>query len=208
MWWAPKKEKRQALRTAALSQRNDLSEAICSRHSRSIQASALEFSHYCLSSAVALYSPVQNEVGTRDILVHALNHSKKVFYPRLGRDDAMDLVQVDSSAALAMGRFGILEPVGTHYLSGDEEGLIVFVPGVVFDLAGRRLGRGHGWYDRMLKRLRSGTIFVALAYEFQIVDEIPTEPWDQNVHYIISEKRVIDCGITFAQSSQILSRHP
>jgi 5-formyltetrahydrofolate cyclo-ligase len=55
------------------------------------------------------------------------------------------------------------------------------------------LGRGGGWYDRLLARL-SG-IFIGLAYEFQLVKKLPAEKWDRKVHYIITENRVIDCGI-------------
>jgi 5-formyltetrahydrofolate cyclo-ligase len=76
----------------------------------------------------------------------------------------------------------------------DEEGLIVFVPGLAFDLHGNRLGRGKGWYDRALASLGGQARFIALAFEFQIVDEVPTDSWDRKVHHIITERRIIDCG--------------
>jgi 5-formyltetrahydrofolate cyclo-ligase len=75
----------------------------------------------------------------------------------------------------------------------EHEGLVVFVPGLAFDLQGHRLGRGRGWYDRVLSLLGGGSKVVALAYEFQIIKELPAERWDQRVRHIISEKRIIDC---------------
>jgi 5-formyltetrahydrofolate cyclo-ligase len=80
--------------------------------------------------------------------------------------------------------------------------MVVFVPGVAFDVRGNRLGRGKGWYDRLLEKSGRAT-FVALAYDFQIVDAVPSEDWDQRVHYLITERRIIDCGSMPAQSSQV-----
>jgi 5-formyltetrahydrofolate cyclo-ligase len=67
------------------------------------------------------------------------------------------------------------------------------VPGVGFDLAGMRLGRGQGFYDRALEALRRGgdVCVVGLAFECQIVSELPTDPWDQPMDYVVTEKRVI-----------------
>ena len=70
----------------------------------------------------------------------------------------------------------------------------MFVPGVAFDCAGNRLGRGAGWYDRLLANLGSKKFAIGLAYEFQIVDAVPAQPWDCRVNLILTEKRAIDCG--------------
>jgi 5-formyltetrahydrofolate cyclo-ligase len=70
---------------------------------------------------------------------------------------------------------------------------LVLVPGVGFDLAGTRLGRGRGYYDSALAALRrSGQIYaVGLAFECQIVAELPSAAWDQRVNCIVSERRVL-----------------
>jgi 5-formyltetrahydrofolate cyclo-ligase len=104
------------------------------------------------------------------------------------------LYRVFSPIQLVAGRFGVLEPdFGQPMIETDQKSLVVFVPGVVFDCCGNRLGRGDGWYDRLLARLRG--IFIGLAYEFQLVERLAAEKWDRKVQYIITEKRVIDCGI-------------
>jgi 5-formyltetrahydrofolate cyclo-ligase len=115
----------------------------------------------------------------------------------------LELVQIDSVSDLTEGRFGILEPGGDRRLSPCYQSkLVVFVPGVAFDSRGNRLGRGKGWYDRLIKELEEATL-VALAYDFQIVEEVPTDAWDQKVHYVISERRIIDCRPMPEQSDQI-----
>ena len=203
MWVAPKEEKKRALRNATLPRRNSLSKSERFLWSRLIQAKALQLPPYLASSSVLLYSPVQNEVCTDDILEHSLSQGRKVFYPKLRSGYSVDLIQVLSLVEMRAGRFGILEPTGSTLLAEtDRAGLVVFVPGVAFDPRGNRLGRGKGWYDRLLERL-GDAMFVALAYEFQIIEEVPTESWDQKVHYIVTEDRVIDCEESSAQSNQI-----
>jgi 5-formyltetrahydrofolate cyclo-ligase len=162
--------------------------------SRAIQARALDLPAYQASLGVALYSPTQNEVGTEEILNNALSAERRVFYPRTGADGACEFIGVTSSTDLCAGRYGIREPSGTERLSRDHcAGLIVFVPGVAFDRMGNRLGRGKGWYDRMLASLEDKVTVVGLAYQFQIVEEVPTNAWDRRVHYIVTENHVIDC---------------
>jgi 5-formyltetrahydrofolate cyclo-ligase len=195
------RESKNSLRAAALAQRALLSRAESLSRSRSIQAKALQFLPYLAHRSVAVYSPIQNEVETADIRDHALATGKRVFYPRCTAENVLELIEIGSVTELASGRFGILEPTGQRRLSKDQEELVVFVPGVAFDLQGNRLGRGKGWYDRLIEKLSRAT-FVALAYDFQIVDEVPSEEWDQKVHYLITERRIVDCGSRPAQSSQ------
>jgi 5-formyltetrahydrofolate cyclo-ligase len=194
------KERKQALRAAAISQRTCLKRKDSQTWSRLIQEKVLQFPPYVSAQAIALYSPIQNEVDTEAIRDQALSAGKAVHYPKLTRESSLELVQIDADGAFSVGRFGILEPAGDRRLLQDDPSqLIIMVPGVVFDSRGNRLGRGLGYYDRFLQQLRANTTFVGLAYEFQIVDEVPAELWDQRVHYVITERRIIDC--TTAQSS-------
>jgi 5-formyltetrahydrofolate cyclo-ligase len=76
---------------------------------------------------------------------------------------------------LERGAFGILEPTGEVFLDYNQIELAI-VPGMAFDKAGHRLGRGKGYYDRLLPNLHCPKI--GLALPCQIADEIPTEEWD------------------------------
>jgi 5-formyltetrahydrofolate cyclo-ligase len=201
---ASTQEAKHTLRSAGLARRAELAEADCQLLSRAIQARALQLHCYLARRSVALYSAIQNEVRTDDLLAHALQSGKKVFYPRVGEDDSAGFFRVLAADELRAGRYGILEPAGTARLAEAEfEALTIFVPGVAFDMFGNRLGRGQGWYDRLLERARESATIVALAYEFQIVDAVPAGPGDQRVNYVITEKRVVDCGTASAQSGRI-----
>ena len=65
---------------------------------------------------------------------------------------------------------------------------------VAWDARGGRLGRGGGFYDRLFAELTNGVTRVGLAYEFQECPEIPCEPWDVCLDYVITERRVVGCG--------------
>jgi 5-formyltetrahydrofolate cyclo-ligase len=180
-----------------------LTQADCFAWSQSIQHRAIALSCYRDARSVVLYSPVQNEVDSRAILDDALASGKKVFYPKLVKNGVPGFARVFSAANLVSGRFGILEPVGSDALTpSDRDGLIVFVPGVLFDRCGNRLGRGGGWYDRALDELGSQGVFVGLAYEAQIVDRLAAESWDRKVHFIVTENELIDCGMAPHSSSR------
>ncbi len=71
----------------------------------------------------------------------------------------------------------------------------VLVPGVAFDIAGRRLGYGGGYYDRLLPLLPADATRIAGAYEIQIVAAVPFGPHDLTVDAIVTETRVVDLGI-------------
>jgi 5-formyltetrahydrofolate cyclo-ligase len=147
---------------------------------------------------VALYSPIDTEVDTRAILAHALASKKAVFFPRIGFDSSGWFFQVGAETDLRAGRFGINEPAGDLPLpiqaQDGAERTLIFVPGLAFDIGGHRLGRGGGAYDRMLTALKREAIFVGLAFELQIMERLPTDEWDQKIHYVLTEKRVIDCA--------------
>lgn len=189
-------ENKKGLRAEAFLRRESLSASQLALWNRLIHERVLHFPPYLSSSSVALYSPIGNEVATDGIRCHALRTGKRLFYPKLGARAGLDMVQVESPEELKPGRYGILEPTGSRIMTQeDREGLVVFVPGLAFDLQGNRLGRGKGWYDRALALLGDRVRLVALAYEFQIITEkVPAESWDRRVHHIITESRIIDCG--------------
>ena len=188
------RDKKQDLRARFTLQRESLASAELRVWTRIIQQTALEFHPYRAAKNVVLYGSFGNEVATIDISEHALKSGKSVFYPRIVRRGCVELIRVASREALQPGTYGILEPRDGPTITPQElQTGIVFVPGVAFDLSGGRLGRGHGAYDRLLARCEDQLKLVALAYEFQIVENVPTDEWDRRVHYIITERRIINC---------------
>lgn len=189
-------ETRNRLRSAMLQRRSALAPATCLAWGRLIQNKTLELPQYLAARSVALYRAIQNEVDTRAIMDHALRQKKKVFCPKLSGEEPAVFAQILSEEDFRPGPLGVAEPSGDIRLSRvDCVSMIVVVPGVLFDCHGNRLGRGGGWYDRALQWFDDRCVFVGLSYEFQVVDRLPARSWDEKVHYVITESRVIDCGI-------------
>jgi 5-formyltetrahydrofolate cyclo-ligase len=108
-----------------------------------------------------------------------------VFFPaRVSGDAPRWLAQLDGASE---GRVEV-----AHAALADP--IVAVVPGVGYDLRGVRLGRGRGFYDRALRELRrTGDVtVVALAFECQVVGDLPFDVWDESVDWIVTERRVID----------------
>ena len=188
------RDNKQTLRARVALQRESLAPAELYVWNCLIQEKVLGFACYRRARTVAFYSSIGNEVTTTVIAEDAFKTGKAVLYPRIVRGGRLELIRVESREDLRPGRHKILEPYTGRATSKEElEGALVFVPGLAFDLAGRRLGRGIGAYDRLLKQTGAKSRFVALAYEFQIVAEVPTDEWDRNVDYIVTERRIVNC---------------
>jgi len=90
---------------------------------------------------------------------------------------------------IAIGKFGVREPAaGCAEIPLDRFDLIL-VPGLAFDLSGNRLGRGKGFYDRILKE--ASGIKCGVGYDFQLLEKIPTEPHDAPVDFMLTPARCL-----------------
>ena len=196
-------ESKTALRFALLSQRNSLSTEEAEFWSRSIQARFLETPLYGSARAIALYSSLRNEVATEQIRDHSLRNDKRVVYPRLLPKRTLEFVEIESATELVRGKSGIAEPVGDKVLSHGEVDLLLIVPGVAFDVKGNRLGRGQAWYDHVIRQWGPRATPVGLAYEFQVIDHVPVDPWDEKVLFIATPERFIDCRRVPEQTKQV-----
>jgi 5-formyltetrahydrofolate cyclo-ligase len=140
---------------------------------------------------VAIYAPIPGEVGTVDIASAVRRSGGTVFYPLISKAGEMDFFPVESEDALVSGVFGIPAPPPIGGQCGVRDGFsLVVVPGLAFDRSGYRLGRGGGYYDRFLSRPVADRV-VGLAFSWQIVDEVPRDPWDIPVDAVVTEKGVI-----------------
>jgi 5-formyltetrahydrofolate cyclo-ligase len=93
------------------------------------------------------------------------------------------------AADIVTGKFNVREPsAGCAEISLDKFDLIL-VPGMAFDLSGNRLGRGQGFYDRLLEKI-SG-VKCGIAYDFQLLEKIPAEPHDAKVDFILTPERCL-----------------
>ena len=137
---------------------------------------------------ILLYHSLPDELGSHEVIDRWVELGKKVYLPVVIGDDLV--VRSYSSEAMQQGAFSIMEPSG---LDVDTDVLqLIIVPGVAFDASGNRLGRGKGYYDRLLSRTKATCIGV--CYNCQLQEAIPAEAHDKVMHYIITPQGVIKQG--------------
>lgn len=179
---------KRAHRAAVLARRRELTASQVVSLSLALQRRFLELSEYRAAREVVLYAPIQGEVGTAEVAAAALSAGKTLLYPAVVGDD-LKFCRVTALTELKPGRFGILEPDGPGCDPAGAD--LVVVPGVAFDMEGRRIGYGKGYYDRSLHRLEGSGKLVAFCYDFQLLQEIVGEPHDVTMDLIVTESRVV-----------------
>lgn len=112
---------------------------------------------------------------------------KTICYPAI-RMGGLDFIGVTGPESLVVGQFGVREPVfdQARIIPPDTFDL-VFVPGAAFTANGDRLGRGGGFYDRLLSSPGFRAFKVGVCFERQVIPEIPMETHDQRVHRVVTE---------------------
>lgn len=136
---------------------------------------------FMLADNIMLYHSLADELSTREF-IDKWHTTKHFFLPRVNGLD-LEVLPYDRTR-MHLGAFHIEEPDGDETADIDDIDLIV-VPGVAYDRAGNRVGRGKGYYDRLLSRAKAVTIGV--GYDFQLFDSIEAEPHDIPVDIVITE---------------------
>ena len=140
---------------------------------------------FMLAEHVLMYNSLPDELSTRDF-IEKWSGRKKFYLPRVNGVN-LDILPYENSR-MHLGAFNIEEPEGDVTTDISEIELII-VPAVAYDRNGNRVGRGKGFYDRLLSNTNAVTIGV--AYGCQLFDEIDTEDFDVPVQYVVTDLGVI-----------------
>lgn len=131
---------------------------------------------FIAAQTVLLYHSLPDEVDTRDFTRY-WSTRKCILLPTV-KGNEIELHRFAGEDSLSEGAFGVQESTGelfTDYATID----LAVIPGVAFDAKGNRLGRGKGFYDRLLERLKNHNIYkIGVCFDFQKVDEVPVEAHD------------------------------
>jgi 5-formyltetrahydrofolate cyclo-ligase len=188
------REAKQALRAKVIAARDAISPAERDAASRRIAESIAALPSFAAARAVLLTLPFRSEWDATLLARIAIAAGKQVAVPRV--DTAARVLALHSVSDLdlhaAPGFRGIPEPHASQPAVTPESIEWALVPGVAFDIEGRRLGYGGGYYDRLLSLLAAGAMRVAGAFELQIVHEVPAAPHDLSMDVIVTEARTID----------------
>lgn len=159
----------------------------CDKLSRSIpiMQQVEEIPEFQQAKTILLYWSMDDEVQTHDF-VNKWYQQKTLLLPCVDGDD-LRLRQYTGPNCLKAGeQFGIGEPTGPEFTALETIEMII-VPGMAFDRNNNRMGRGRGFYDRLLKSTPNA-FKVGVAFDFQMVENVPTEEFDVPMNAVIFEK--------------------
>jgi 5-formyltetrahydrofolate cyclo-ligase len=135
---------------------------------------------------IAAYEPLRTEPGSTQLLAELLAAGYRLIVPVTLADRDLDWVAWEPAA----------EPGPRLGLDAVRSAALVLVPAFAVDLAGHRLGRGGGSYDRALARLAPATPVAALLYREEVLPAVPFDDWDQPVTSVVTPDgwRDLDAG--------------
>ena len=159
-----------------------------------IETRLFEFANFLESKIALLYVNNSSEVITEQIIKRCFDYNKLVVLPAFDTaKHKINLFKIDNyDTDLKEGTRGILEPDKSRCKAVPIDCIdIAIIPGIAFDEKGGRIGTGDGYYDRLIPKLPITTRKVSLAFENQIIPQVPMESHDKHVDIIITESRVI-----------------
>ncbi|MBI2104364.1 MAG: 5-formyltetrahydrofolate cyclo-ligase [Candidatus Omnitrophica bacterium] len=159
------------------------------RRSEAIRRKVFRLAAFRRARTVCCYVALPYEVQTWRLIEEMLAKGKRVVVPVMRpRTKRLGLSEVrDPGAELVRGSFGVWEPAPSARRPVPLGALdLVLVPGIAFDRRGRRLGHGHGYFDRFLARVPKTIPTVGLAFRFQVLDRLPLAAHDRAVRTILT----------------------
>ncbi len=185
-----------ALRAELRARRDALDAGERAAAARAIEARVAASPSVKTAHVVHCYVGIGSEVATEALIRGLLERGQRVVCPRVSGQGELDHLEVSEIESLVAGPMGLREPDARWAEPADlAEVDVMLVPALAFDRRGIRLGYGGGYYDGAIAELRERgrATVIGLAYEAQVVDELPREAHDQPVDLIVTEARTIVC---------------
>lgn len=189
-------KQKSSLRKRILALRRAQSSRDIEKKSDNIKGELFTFSTFDEAETILFYLAVKDEVQTEKMIEESLQKDKRVVVPFIDwqRKEILPSEIKDLAKDVKIGILKIPQPKKNFYSPFSPASIdLVIIPGVVFDRKGNRLGFGGGFYDRFLGKLSDTTKLVGLAFELQLVDNVPSQSHDVAVDYLITEGGIINC---------------
>ncbi|MBT5775110.1 MAG: 5-formyltetrahydrofolate cyclo-ligase, partial [Dehalococcoidia bacterium] len=148
---------------------------------------------FAAAQVVHTYVGVGSEVTTLPLIEQLLEHGIRIACPRVANGNHLEHREIRSTNDLVEGAMKLLEPDPQRCPELPISLIdLVLVPGLAFTRSGHRLGYGRGYYDRLLAR--SEATAIGLAFDAQLLNELPEETHDRAVDIVITESETIHTG--------------
>lgn len=154
--------------------------------SREVIGSLESLEEFQKAECIFCYYSMKDEVDTRELISKYI--SKKKFILPVIVGDNLVLKEFTPDGDMEKVIFGILEPQGEEFTNYKKIDLVI-VPGVAFDEQKNRLGRGKGYYDRILKEIKAKKI--GICFDFQLITKVPVENFDVKLDTIVSQNTIV-----------------
>lgn len=148
---------------------------------------------------IAFYAAIADEVPLDLLAASSRERGARIAYP-VQSGVGLELALVSNPESLCAGPSGVREPDRDALRIGVDEVDAFLVPGLLFDRACRRLGRGGGHYDRLLARAREDATLIGICYADRVVEELPEDPWDVPVDWVVTDRFVVERPVRGAGS--------
>lgn len=172
---------KQKLRAEILKKLHSISKEEKARKVKALKKKLFSLKEFKKAKCVMFYVSKHYEVDTHEMIDETIAMGKKVVVPiTLKEEKLLKLSELkDRKKELIKGHFGIHQPGEGHIRPVPlEEVDVMVVPGLAFDRGGHRLGHGGGYYDRFLEKAPPTIFTVGLAFDFQVMDKLPTHDTD------------------------------
>ncbi len=180
---------KQALRSRMSGVRETLPSSACAARSSEVTKRLLGLIELDRATTVLAFASIHNEVRTQAAMKAAWESGKRVLLPRVVGDE-LRLHLVASETELVEGAFAVPEPPETAPEVHPSEVEFALVPALAVDPRGYRIGYGGGYYDKLLPLLANACT-CAVAYDFQLISEVPQLPFDVAVDLVVTDARLI-----------------
>ena len=183
-----------SLRKDMLHQRKNMKTQDVNTFSHKIITTITELPQFKNFKNIMLYISFNNEVDTHSLATWCLDNGKTVIAPYCVQSQRKIVpFEINNlTNDLTKSTFGVMEPKHNILKEATLHNIdLIIVPGVIFDIHCNRIGFGAGYYDRFLCQKSKNTVTIGIAYDYQIIDSVPTDKYDVPLDFVITEKRII-----------------
>ncbi len=135
------------------------------------------------SETILFYYSLEDEVYTHTLIIYLKSIKKTILLPRITFKGLIEIAPFEDLDSLVEGRYGVMEPKSKTFRRFSKID-VALVPGIAFDSQGNRLGRGKGYYDKLLKKIPR-TYKIGLGFDFQKFSHIPSSHWDVKMDEVL-----------------------